>query len=202
MTIGAIVVIIATLLVIAVLAVAGSAEYARRRTRASFGPEYEGIARRHGSRRAADREITRRREVQAALVLRPLTDEDRAYYQEDWRHVQGAFLDDPAVAVGSADALVLSLVRSMGYPDADDEELFALLSVAHGNTITGYREARRVGQLVGTDPRNVSTETMRQALEGYGAFLEDVVSTAVPASAGQPVRGSGSQSILGSEAQR
>jgi hypothetical protein len=42
-------VIVATLLIIAVPAVAGSAEYARRRTRASFGPEYEDVLATSGS---------------------------------------------------------------------------------------------------------------------------------------------------------
>lgn len=51
MSIGFIIVVIATVLIVAAMAVAGRAEYTKRRLRASFGPEYDRAVQKHGGRR-------------------------------------------------------------------------------------------------------------------------------------------------------
>jgi hypothetical protein len=169
-------VIVAIAIVVAV-AVIGAVELNKRRMRESFGAEYDELVRQEGSRRAADQEIARRRRAFAKLELRPLKDEDVARFAADWRRVQESFVDDPAAAVGDADALVLLLARSKGYPGGDEETLLGLLSVPHRDAVTGYRTAGQVRRTVESDPENVSTEDLRQAFQGYGglfnALLED-----------------------------
>lgn len=170
------IVVIVAIVVIMAAAAAAAIEYNRRRKRAEFGPEYDVLVAQEGGRRAADREISRRQRAYSKLDLRPLQAEDRARQPEDWRRVQESFVDDPAAALSSADALVLRLARTRGYPSGD--ELIELLSIPHTGTITGYREAIRVREAAEQDPHSVSTEQMRQAFQGYGAIFEDLLAAA------------------------
>jgi len=163
-------VIVAIAIVVAV-AVIGAVELNRRRMRASFGAEYEELVQQEGGRRAADREIMRRRRAHAKLDLRTLKDEDVARFAADWRRVQESFVDDPASAVGDADALVLLLARTKGYPAGDEETLLGLLSVPYRDAVTGCREASQARRSLETDSENVSTEDLRQAFKGYSVLF-------------------------------
>ncbi|MBW8804425.1 MAG: hypothetical protein AUG49_21730 [Catenulispora sp. 13_1_20CM_3_70_7] len=194
-------VIVAILLIAAVAAIA-VVEYQKRRMRASFGPEYDEIVRRQGGTRAADHELSRRRQAYAELDLRALSDDERADYAEEWQHVQGAFVDDPRAAVADADALVRRLARSRGYPDTGEEDLLSLLSVAHRTTITGYREATGVRQAMERDPQGASTEDLRQALQRYGAFFEDMLAASGAADDAPPTRDRDSRRALSLEERR
>lgn len=195
--------VIVAIVVIAVVAAVAVVGYNRRRTRASFGPEYDEIVRQQGGTRAADRELSRRRQAYEKLDLRTLSDEERADYAEEWQHVQGAFVDDPTAAVGNAEGLVRRLARSRGYPDTDEEDLLGLLSVPHRTTITGYREAIRVRQATERDPQGVSTEELRQALQRYGAFFEDMLAgSGAAAGDAPPMRDRDSREALSLEERR
>jgi hypothetical protein len=163
-------VIVAIAIVVAV-AVIGAVEWNRRKVRESFGSEYDEVVRQEGSRRAADREIVRRRRAHAKLDLRTLKDEDVARFAGDWRRVQESFVDDPAAAVGDADAMFLLLARTKGYPAGDEETLLGLLSVPYRGAVTGYREAGKVRQALESDAENVSTEDLRQAFQGYSGLF-------------------------------
>jgi hypothetical protein len=194
--------VIVAILVVAAVAVVAAIEYNKRRTRASFGPEYDEIVRQQGGTRAADQELSRRRQAYAELDLRALSDEERADYAEEWRHVQGAFVDDPATAVSDADTLVRRLARSTGYPDTGEEDLLGLLSVPHRTTITGYREATGVRHAMEMDPRGVSTEDLRQALQSYGALFEDMLTASGGADDAPPMRDRTSRQALSLEERR
>lgn len=186
MTIGVIVAIV----VIVAVAVAAAIEYNRRRKRAEFGPEYDVLVEQEGGRRAADREISRRQRAYSKLELRPLPPAERARQPEDWRRVQESFVDDPAAALSSADALVLRLARTRGYPSGGGQELIELLSIPHTSTVTGYRDAIRIREAAERDPHSVSTEEMRQAFQGYGAIFEDMLAAADTDAGAQPAQSS------------
>jgi hypothetical protein len=118
MTVGAIIVIIATVLIIAVVAYAARREYDKHRTRASFGPEYARVKAEHGGTRAADRELARRSRMHDELRLEPISADDRDFYATSWGHIQGGFLDDPRVALSGAEQLIARLLAARGYRSA------------------------------------------------------------------------------------
>ena len=170
--------VVVAIIVIAGILVAGAVEYDRRRKRAAYGPEYDKLVEQEGSPRAADRELSRRRRAYANLELRPLGGEERARYSEEWRAVQGAFVDDPAAALNEAEALVVRLARFRGYPGNDGETLLELLSIPHTGAVTGYREATQVRQTAEQDPQDSSTEDMRQAFQKYAALFDSMLAEA------------------------
>ena len=186
MTIGAIVTIIATLAIAVLMAIAGRAEYDRRKRRASFGPEYELVRREHGRGRAADRELARRAGSHGRLRLNSLTAGDVEFYEESWSHIQGGFVDDPEVAVRGAEQLTVKLLAACGYPVEDANELSALLSVRYGSAVGDYRKAREVSGRLRADSATVSVDEMRGALLQYRVLCADVLTEcgAVEAAAG------------------
>src|SRR5260221_2693715 len=137
---------------------AGTAEYRKRALRAPLGPEYDRLVAEQGGRRAADRELLRRRRAHDGLRLAPLGPDDLDYYSTSWDHVQGGFIDDPVVALHGADRLIRALMHDRGYPGEDRGEQLALLSVEHGRALSGYRDATQVAQRARLDPDNASTE--------------------------------------------
>jgi hypothetical protein len=175
MTIGAIITIIATVLIIAVMAIAARREYDKRQTRKSFGPEYARVKAEHGGTRAADLELSRRTRLHNRLRPEPISADDQDFYATSWEHVQGGFLDDPVVALSGAEQLIAKLLAARGYPADDQGEQLALLSVQHGRTLTGYRQAQSVSERLRTDPASVTTEEKRTALMHYQAFFGDML---------------------------
>jgi hypothetical protein len=147
MTVG----IIAAILIIA-------AAFVVARSRRGFGPG------------AAQAELNQ-------LDLHPLNASEREYYLDDWVHVQGSFVDSPAMALDSADTLVGQLLQNVGYPTDDEQRLLRLLSVRHDANVAAYREARAVHDKRKAGAADVDTETIRLALNGYDDLFQDLVST-------------------------
>jgi hypothetical protein len=127
---------------------------------------------------AARREHARRDYLNKKLNLRQISAEDQDFYATSWDHVQGGFLDNPALALAGAEQLVARLLAARGYPAADDDDHVALLSVQHGRVLADYQQARSVSGRAATDPTSVSTEEERTALMQYRALFEDLL--AVP----------------------
>lgn len=169
-------VIVAIVVIVGVIALA--MEYDRRRKRAAYGSEFDALVEQEGSPRAADRELARRRRAYALLDLRPLGDEERERYAEDWRGVQESFVDDPVAALSDAEALIVQLARLRGYPGDDGESLLELLSIPHTSSVTGFREAARVRQAAQQDPEHPSTEDMRQAFKKYAELFDAMLADA------------------------
>jgi hypothetical protein len=63
---------------------------------------------------------------------------------EAWRVTQGKFVDDPAGAIGEADALVARVMRDRGYPVDEFEQRAADVSVDHPRVAENYRAAHAV----------------------------------------------------------
>ncbi|MBS2532633.1 hypothetical protein KGQ20_07590 [Catenulispora sp. NF23] len=175
MAIGA----IAAIVVVVGIIIVGAMEYDRRRKRAVFGPEFDILVQQEGSPRAADRELSRRRRAYSQLALRPLGEEERARYTQDWRKVQESFVDDPVTALNDAEALVVRLGRFRGYPGGSHEEFLELLSIPHTSAVAGYRDAVQVRQMTEQQTQPPSTEDMRQAFQKYAALFDDMLAGAV-----------------------
>jgi hypothetical protein len=87
--------------------------------------------------------------------------------------VQRRFVDDPAIAVGEADALVNSVMIACGYPMADFEQRAADISVSYPSVVENYRSARAIVQ---RHSRGESgTEDLRQAMVHYRSLFAELL---------------------------
>lgn len=177
-----IVITLIVVILLAALAIGAWNGYQRSKLRASFGPEYEQLAQQHGSKRAADRELLRRRQLHSRLTLRPITSEDHDLFAESWKHLQGTFIDDPALALAGAEKLVGEVLDARGYPGVDADERLALLSVEYADCLPDYRSAQRISNQVQDSSTPTSTEDMRQALLSYRKLFDELLNSAVMAS--------------------
>lgn len=175
MNTGVIIAIIAPAIIIAVVVYAARREHDMRRARKSFGPEYDRVWRQYGGARATKRELARRTQLYRELRLEPVSVEDQDFYAASWERVHGGFHDDPAAALDSAEQLVARLLAARGYPAEDRDLQLALLSVQHGDTVAGYRQAAWAGERLRVNPARVTTEQMRAALMEYQTFFADLL---------------------------
>jgi hypothetical protein len=168
-------VVIAAVLVVAVLYVA---RRRHERLRARFGPEYERAVRDAGDPRRAYSILERRETRVKGYHIRPLSAEQGQKFDQAWRAVQAKFVDDPAIAVEEADALVNDLMATRGYPMSDFDRRAEDLSVDHPHVVQRYREAHGIAE---RHARNeVSTEELRQALVSYRALVGDLLEVREP----------------------
>ena len=171
--------------VVVVLGVLAWNALARRRTsrlQDRFGPEYDRMVGTAENKREAESDLAARQERRAQLDIRPLSQAARARYIENWQVVQAQFVDDPSVAVASADSLIQSVMSERGYPVEDFEQRAADVSVDHPQVVENYRDGHRLAEASagGTG----STERLRQAMRHYRALFEELVE----ADADQPLR--------------
>jgi hypothetical protein len=175
--------LIVVLVVIAVVAV-GMLIYEQGRSAAlkrRFGSEYERAVATQGGRRPAEaglRDILRRRHT---LDIKPLPAPMRTRYEQQWREIQLRFVDEPAVTVRQAGALVAEVLRERGYP-ADPEERVAMLSADHPELLANYRTAQGAHPAAGVEP-------LRQAFVHYRDVFERLVES--PVTSLEPVRTAG-----------
>lgn len=170
-------ILITIIVVVVVLAAAGFAWSARskRKLRASFGPEVQTVAEDQGSARQVDRELRRRKKEHDALQLRAISPQQQENYATSWEHVQGEFLDDPALALVSSEKLVANVLEARGYPGGDAQEQLALLSVEYADSLAAYRDAQQVSRRASEDPRNIPTEELRQAMLAYLTLFNELL---------------------------
>ena len=119
MSTGAIIGIVIAVIVVVAVVVVASAEMRRAKLRRQFGPEYDRLVEKLGSKRKADAELAERQRRVRALNIRDLSPEQQASYSGDWAAIQERFVDTPAEAVGAAHTLIWNVMRDRGYP-ADD----------------------------------------------------------------------------------
>jgi len=180
MSTAATVIVVVVVVVVIALVVALSARPAmrRRRLRNTFGPEYDQVLADKGDRRSAEAELTGRQRRHREFEIRPLSEDHRARYQQDWSLVQEEFVDSPTAAVGRADQLIGQIMSDRGYPAGEFEQQAADLSVEHSSVLEDYRRAHAV--LVRTPDNGASTEDLRTALVHYRALFENLVDHATP----------------------
>ena len=170
-----------TLVLIAALAavlVAGIAWLAwqahqSKRLRDRFGPEYDAVARRVGSKAKTEKELRQREKRVEKFEIVPLSSAEIARFSSAWTRLQGSFVDDPKGVLIEADRLVRDLLAKRGYPVADFELRAADISVDHPIVVNNYRAAQRI---VSLDQRGeASTEDLRKAVVHFRALFDELL---------------------------
>ncbi len=141
--------------------------------RTKFGPEYDKAIDAHKDRSHAESELEKREKRVAQFHVRPLRDDERARYAEDWRVEQSLFVDDPRAAVKHADTLVQDVMKRRGYPVSDFEQNAADLSVDHPRVVEHYRIAHEIAIRDGNGQS--STEDLRKAMVSYRSLFDDLL---------------------------
>lgn len=200
------------LIVIAIVAVIAVAALTARKRRTAvlrrrFGPEYDRAVRAREDRRAAEADLRARERQRAQFEIKPLPESARLGYLDEWRDVQELFVDEPAEAVETADALVIRVMAARGYPMSDFESQADLLSVDYPDVVDNYRAAHGVRELSGT--QQASTEDLREALLRYRSLFDQLLkaeSAASPrdeaAAAPADGPGTGDQAMTGVDSER
>jgi type II secretory pathway pseudopilin PulG len=160
-------------------------EEQRERSREEFGSEYERMAQERGSEEEAERELRERR-GRVERRVEPLSEESRGRYEEQWEEVERIFVDNPERSIEMADRAVSDIldernfVSDVGQSEEDTERG---LAAVHPDIADDYREARRiradvVARSAGRaeeDPKEESTEELRQAIRKYRAVYQRLV---------------------------
>lgn len=171
--VGIIVIVVAIVIVAAVI-IASVRKSRTARLRRKFGDaEYERAVAERGDRARAEEMLEKVTRRVSAFHLRPLTDADRARFQEAWARVQARFVDGPAAAVTEADQLLGDVMAARGYPVSDFETRAADISVDHPTVVQNYRAGHEIAvrHLKG----QASTEDLRRAMIHYRTLFEDLV---------------------------
>ena len=144
-----------------------------RRLRDRFGPEYDAVARRLGSKAKAEKELRQREKRVDKFEIVPLSSAEIARFSSAWTRLQGSFVDDPKGVLIEADRLVRELLAKRGYPVADFDLRAADISVDHPIVVNNYRAAQRI---VSLDQRGeASTEDLRKAVVHFRALFDELL---------------------------
>ena len=145
-------------------------------TEERFGPEYDAVVRRLGSKAKAEAELRRREKRVQHFEIVPLSAADATRFSQAWARLQGSFVDDPKGVLIEADRLVRDLLVKRGYPVADFELRAADISVDHPIVVNNYRAAQRI---VSLDQRGeASTEDLRKAVVHFRALFDELLGKA------------------------
>jgi hypothetical protein len=147
-----------------------------------FGPEYDRVLQGHdGDVKATRAELAERVRRHGDLELRPVSAQELEQYGAQWTELQAQFVDEPAAAVGQADALIGRIASERGFPGADSPEHFDALSVHHPHAVNGYRQAHTLAGSTGTaagttgPQKRQSTEELRKALLGARGLFDELM---------------------------
>jgi FtsZ-interacting cell division protein ZipA len=168
-------IVIGVIVAIVVLGVVFSA-LRKRRSRSlqdQFGREYDRTVDKAGGRREAERELAERQKRHDELELRPLSQDARERYVQQWQVTQGRFVDDPTGAVSEADDLVQRVMRDRGYPVDDFEQRAADISVEHPDLVEKYRTANGIAR--SSERGEASTEDLRHSVRHYRALFVELL---------------------------
>ena len=180
MSTGAIIGIVIAVIVVVAVVVVASTEMRRAKLRRQFGPEYDRLVEKLGSKRKADAELAERQRRVRALNIHDLSPEQQASYSGDWAAIQERFVDTPAEAVGAAHTLIWNVMRDRGYPANDRTASMDALTVYHGRSMEGYRTTLNLRA------DSASTEELREAMIRNRAMFEDL--TGLREGHGEPAR--------------
>jgi hypothetical protein len=138
-----------------------------------FGPEYDRVVQQHGGSRRAEAILAEREKRVEKFSIRALPAGERDRYAEEWANVQKRFVDDPALAVTEADALVTRVMSTRGYPMGDFEQRAADISVNYPAVVQNYRAARVI--VVRQAQGQSTTEDLRQAMVYYRSLFDELL---------------------------
>ncbi|HXD40810.1 MAG TPA: hypothetical protein VN649_09625 [Ramlibacter sp.] len=167
---------VVAVVILALLAV-GAWLYTRKRQSdrliQRFGPEYGRAVDEMGSRSKAEAELRTREKRVEKLNIVPLAPADAARFGQDWKALQGRFVDNPKGVLMEADQLVRDLMGKRGYPMGDFESRAADISVDHPSVVEHYRAAQAIAL---RDQRGeADTEEMRKGVVHYRALFDELL---------------------------
>jgi hypothetical protein len=168
-------IVIGAIVAIVVLGVVFSALRTRRSRslQDQFGREYDRTVDKAGGRREAERELAERQKRHDELDLKPLSQDARERYLQQWQVTQGRFVDDPTGAVSEADDLVQRVMRDRGYPVDDFEQRAADISFEHPELVEKYRTANGIARA--SERGEASTEDLRHSVRHYRALFVELL---------------------------
>jgi len=166
------------LIAIAVVVVAGGIAAAARQRRTAalrqrFGPEYDRTVEALEDQRAAEANLRERERQRARLDIRPLPQDARERFAQEWRDGQERFIDEPAEAVVTADGLVYDVMEARGYPMGDFDSQADLVSVDYPELVENYRVARAIREQA--QEQAATTEDLREALLRYRSLFSELL---------------------------
>jgi hypothetical protein len=135
------------------------------RLKERFGPEYDRAVDTEGDQRQAESRLAEVEERRRSLRIRPLTDDARARYHQQWNDVQARFVDQPVQAVIQGDQLIGGVMRERGYPMDDFDSQASMIAIDHPDVVANYREAHEISGRAGGG--NATTEELRRAFVRY-----------------------------------
>ena len=166
--------LVAVAMLIAVVAIARQRAHARSlKLQRHFGPEYDRAVDELGSPARAERELAARARRVEHFRFRDLSPADRGRFTAQWNEIQQGFVNDPAVAVTSANELINEVMRARGYPTLSFEQRVADLSVEHPVVVQHYRAAHTLAGSVHNG--TVDTELLRQSLVHYRMLFTELL---------------------------
>ena len=172
---------VAVVVILALVAVAlwlWSQRQQSRRLEARFGPEYARTVDQLGSRPKAEAELRNREKRVGKLDIVPLAPAEAARFSQEWKTLQGRFVDNPKGVLLEADRLVRELMLKRGYPMGDFEHRAADISVDHPAVVEHYRAAQVIAM---RDRRGeADTEELRRAVVHYRALFDDLLEVGDP----------------------
>ena len=144
-----------------------------KRLKQRFGPEYDAVLKRTGSKAKAEAELRRRQKRVDSFEIVPLAPAEVTRFSQAWTRLQGSFVDDPKGVLIEADLLVRELLLKRGYPVADFDLRAADISVDHPVVVDNYRAAQRI---VSLDQRGeATTEDLRKAVVHFRALFDELL---------------------------
>ncbi len=169
------VVIVVAVVLVAFVAWLVYSQMQTRRLKQRFGPEYEAVLKRNGSKAKTEAELKRREKRVQKFEIVPLSANDVQRFSQSWTRLQGSFVDDPKGVLIEADRLVRELLLKRGYPVADFDLRAADISVDHPVVVNNYRAAQRI---VSLDQRGeATTEDLRKAVVHFRALFDELLGT-------------------------
>jgi hypothetical protein len=170
-----IVIAVALLVVLVVAAMALFRRRRRARLQEHFGPEWDRAVDSTGSQHGAETALLERLDHRQELHIHALSAASRDRYQQQWRQIQGQFVDQPSSSLLEADHLVTEAMEESGYPMQSFDERADMLSVDHPEVVEHYRSAHRV--FVRDQRTPASTEDVRRAFVSYRALFSELLDT-------------------------
>jgi hypothetical protein len=175
----ALAIVLAAIVVIALLgtiALFWWREHRSLQLRSRFGPEYLRALEEIGNRYEAEAKLHRLEKRVDSFPIGPLAPEEKARYVASWRKIQAEFVDSPDDAVGRADELLGSVMKTRGYPVSDFDQRSADLSVDHPMVVQNYRAAHAIAKRHRSG--EADTEALRQAMIHYRALFAELADEA------------------------
>lgn len=168
--------VVATLLIIAVVVALAVRRSRKRRlatAREEYGPEYERLAEERGSEEQAEKELRQRRQ-KVENEVKPLPDESRERYDEEWRiNVEQTFVNDPAASLDEADRVIERILVERNFPVGSRQEAKEGVGVMHPGVVEDFREAQKIHQESSSrEGSGADLEQMRRAIQKYRSVFD------------------------------